>query len=419
MNLRTFEEFVHRLLAEVVASWESDAVAPAESVVLSVALASASLAFVPLCCRGRLRVLLVASYFVLISRLWRFTQTRCGSIRMDITRESRYPHTWPWSSEHAPPREEPLYNLDQVPRLSMNSSSWLLWHEIQASSLPVVFDGAVADEVATGEWTPRRLAERLRGHVGQRQQQPQSEDDDTSSSNLVLLQMGHAEQQTPIIMSCDLPNFLERVDDDEWLLLFNGRTPYLAEQPVDAIGEDKAIQRVVDRLKPKHGEAPVTGSVMWWLGPRGARSGLHSDPEPVNVLHLLHGSKTVWLYPPSDAWRLYPSSRFDFGATCSSVDPFAPDPVKFPLFREAAPLAASLRAGDVLVVPGGWFHYAETHEASVSFSGRVVSTCQLLSFWDIILWNTLRHLGAFQWLGGDATDEGEVIGKGRDACAGE
>lgn len=37
-----------------------------------------------------------------------------------------------------------------------------------------------------------------------------------------------------------------------------------------------------------------------WIGPAGARTGLHSDVDPMSVLFQANGTKTVWLVPPEE-----------------------------------------------------------------------------------------------------------------------
>ena len=153
-----------------------------------------------------------------------------------------------------------------------------------------------------------------------------------------------------------------------------------------------------------------------WIGPADSRSGLHADDDPLNLLFQMHGNKTLWLYPPHlTRCCLHPSSRFDNGATVSSVNPFpqvlaaaatagVADAVElgddalaalelaYPRYSEAhrQRMRVDLVPGDVLFVPAGWMHAAVASSASVSLSGRVQTPCELLASWWQVL-HILRH----------------------------
>jgi len=61
---------------------------------------------------------------------------------------------------------------------------------------------------------------------------------------------------------------------------------------------------------------------MLWAGGGGALSGLHSDPDPTNVLAQLEGSKDVWIFHPLDTEVLGASEKFDMGARLALSDGF-------------------------------------------------------------------------------------------------
>ena len=71
-----------------------------------------------------------------------------------------------------------------------------------------------------------------------------------------------------------------------------------------------------------------------------------------------------------------------------------------------------MRAGDVLVVPTGWFHAAHAEEGGVSLSARAYSTCEMLSFWDVDGWQLLARLG----LVADRTDDDDDDDDEANAC---
>lgn len=268
-------------------------------------------------------------------------------------------------------------------------------------------------------WTPGEIAERLRARGNGEERAP------------IYLQLGHPEQQEVDERVCSLVDFLARLEEPEWVAGFGDRLPYLAETALPLLDTEYLAQRVVSSLLPQgfvdskttvlDNHSVATVQLLWWIGPAGARSGLHKDPYPLNVLFILSGSKTVWLYPPSENGKLYPEEGiYDYGATVSQVDPFVPDLERFPLFASARAARVDLGPGDALYVPAGWYHYAQSETTSVSITGRVFTTCELVSFWDTLLLGTLKHLGMLQLAGMSATDA-RVAGSGglaqEDACA--
>lgn len=124
----------------------------------------------------------------------------------------------------------------------------------------------------------------------------------------------------------------------------------------------------------------------FWMGAGGARTGWHLDHDfPLNVLCHLYGRKRLWIASPDETPALYPSNRYDPGAVLSSVNFWSPYGVESgPKAKDAAsriPLYADLKMeevelypGDVLFIPQGWWHAAETvKEAGTSVSLSVRS----------------------------------------------
>lgn len=125
----------------------------------------------------------------------------------------------------------------------------------------------------------------------------------------------------------------------------------------------------------------------FWVGPRGAWTGIHWDS--VNaLLHQLHGSKRVVLWPPSARGALYPSSKYNHGAELSQVDAAAPDHARWPRYGGARSLTLELREGSALFVPAGWWHAVQSLDTSVSLALRSQTACQARASLpdDALLW---------------------------------
>jgi hypothetical protein len=91
--------------------------------------------------------------------------------------------------------------------------------------------------------------------------------------------------------------------------------------------------------------------VLLWCGVLGTSSGLHSDITP-NCNVQITGHKHFMLFSPSQCHLLY---RIPGGAHCR-FDPNIPDFKRFPLARKALGWRCTLRAGESLYIPAGWFH---------------------------------------------------------------
>jgi hypothetical protein len=121
------------------------------------------------------------------------------------------------------------------------------------------------------------------------------------------------------------------------------------------------------------------------MGAAGARTGWHLDHDfPLNALCHLYGRKRLWLASPDQTPAMYPSNKYDPGAVLSAVNLWAPygkdagaagaeAEAKFPLYGGLEMEEVELHPGDVLLIPQGWWHAAETlreHGPGVSLSVR-------------------------------------------------
>ena len=105
--------------------------------------------------------------------------------------------------------------------------------------------------------------------------------------------------------------------------------------------------------------------VFAWLGPAGTLTGYHIDWID-NTLAQLHGRKRVQLVAPTDSRALYPSAKYDYRSTLSSIDPRTYDPQRYPRFAEVWPLEVILEPGQMLYIPRGWWHRVESLDPSIS-----------------------------------------------------
>lgn len=122
----------------------------------------------------------------------------------------------------------------------------------------------------------------------------------------------------------------------------------------------QSVEKVLPELKPYVGfdqllPDGVIKSTNFWLGPGSTRVCLHIDSYD-NFFMQLTGTKTFYLYAPSDRKYLYANSPFRRSPEESQIDPTNIDHARFPLASKARLIKVTLRAGDMLFLPIYWWH---------------------------------------------------------------
>jgi hypothetical protein len=112
-----------------------------------------------------------------------------------------------------------------------------------------------------------------------------------------------------------------------------------------------------------------------WVGEKGCVTPLHCDGGD-NFIYQLYGEKRWVLFPPSDYENLYIDLNAGFPMAdfiCSTIDVANVDLKKHPKFKRVNSIEISLKAGESLYLPYGWFHYVETIRDSVTVNFWVVN----------------------------------------------
>lgn len=125
------------------------------------------------------------------------------------------------------------------------------------------------------------------------------------------------------------------------------KLPTDLEKDFPAIAEDFRLPDVFEVIKANQHSSPlrISGPVSLWL---------HYDVL-ANVLCQIRGSKTLYLYPPSDVQHLaYPP-----GGSSSNIDVLN---AQEPMLRNTHPHVALLKPGDILFIPPMWSHAAVPEE---------------------------------------------------------
>lgn len=242
--------------------------------------------------------------------------------------------------------------VERIPYLTKRA-----FHETYVrSNKPVIITGVMHDWPAMTKWTPVYLKQ-----IG--------------GDYPINLEFGNVLQE---VASFQYWTFGEYID---WIISQTGSRPSTpVQERIPYLGQFE-IFNAFPRLKED-----VKNQMLWyrkvythyvaWIGPRGARTGLHMDR--VNNLHgLIYGRKRWLLYPPDQSRLVYPSRKYDIFARVSSVDVENPDLNRYPRFAEARPLEAVLNSGELLFVPKGWWHYVCNLDVSISVA------CWGFTLWDL------------------------------------
>eukprot|EP00897_Mesotaenium_endlicherianum_P001356 jgi/Mesen1/1248/ME000129S00354 len=129
--------------------------------------------------------------------------------------------------------------------------------------------------------------------------------------------------------------------------------------PLRSLMQDIATPAFVDGVR--------VASINLWMSVNGSRSSAHYDPLH-NLLCVVQGTKRVRVWDPSAARVLYPMPLHGEASNHSAVDFVAPDLDRFPLYAAARHLSreVTLRAGDALFLPEGWWHQVDSAGVSMA-----------------------------------------------------
>jgi hypothetical protein len=213
--------------------------------------------------------------------------------------------------------------------------------------LPVVLAGAVRHWPAVAKWSPRFFAER------------------------------YPDREVPVDPPLRMPEFIDLVErSDE-----GHPAPYLhAARKLRDLFPDLVddVSPLPDYLTPNWLRRRLPGN----LGRRLLRDGqseifiggkgasfpyLHWDELHYTVfICQVYGDKQFILYPPEQSDLLYPEPDRKTHSRVRDLE--RPDLGRFPRFAEARPLTCVIGAGDVLFVPGGWWHTTRMPTASITLA---------------------------------------------------
>lgn len=134
--------------------------------------------------------------------------------------------------------------------------------------------------------------------------------------------------------------------------------------------EVPALQK--DYAFPDFGLRLLKGLPMLFFGGRDSYTFMHYDIDLANIFHFhFDGEKEVVLFPQSETKKLYkvPHSLI----THESIDFSNPDYQKWPALRHANGFKTTLKHGEVLYMPEGFWHYMKYITPGFSMSLRALA----------------------------------------------
>ena len=134
--------------------------------------------------------------------------------------------------------------------------------------------------------------------------------------------------------------------------------------------EVPALQK--DYRFPDFGLKLLKGLPMLFFGGRDSYTFMHYDIDLANIFHFhFDGEKEVVLFPQSETKNLYkvPHSLI----THESIDFSNPDYEKWPALRIAKGFKTTLKHGEVLYMPEGFWHYMKYKTPGFSMSLRALA----------------------------------------------
>ncbi len=202
---------------------------------------------------------------------------------------------------------------------------------------PLLLQGAAADWAAVNRWAPAYLAEVV-GDIEVR-----------ASVGLPDTEVPYNHWAEEFSKSMTVREFVE--------LMESGDRCYLGQAP---IRELPGLERDFDfaPLAP-----PDIKDVVLWMGTI-TRSGMHYDNAD-NLFAQVYGTKLAILAAPEEVYNLH---LFPDSHSKSQVAPEHPDLKAHPRFARAKLMQATLKPGDMLYFPRGWWHYFASSESSISLT---------------------------------------------------
>jgi ribosomal protein L16 Arg81 hydroxylase len=183
----------------------------------------------------------------------------------------------------------------------------------------------------------------------------------------VRLVKGNREQHQTCFVHMALSDYIHSLTNSE----FSSSQEPLYLKEFDLFQEFPTLQDDVDYTDFfPNWVTPVKAA---WIGPKTAMTGLHYDIFH-NFLIQVAGDKEIWFYPQAAIPMEYRSDKFDYGARDAKVNMFEMDLKKFPKLKDVHPRVEFVSAGDVVLIPKGWWHQVRALSPTITIANFMVRT---------------------------------------------
>ena len=152
---------------------------------------------------------------------------------------------------------------------------------------------------------------------------------------------------------------------------------YLNEIPKMNYGKSNRLQ---SRLLPKFIAERTSQQEMFFGGKGCSFPTLHVDYLGVHTqLTQIIGEKEFILYSPNQTSYLYPDK---IRTNHSPININEPDYDKYPLFKNAKSISITLKPGETLFIPAGWWHTTYIHNFNLTYAIDHVNSFNWNNFMD-------------------------------------
>jgi len=125
----------------------------------------------------------------------------------------------------------------------------------------------------------------------------------------------------------------------------------------------------------------------FYIGPKNSASPLHIDILSTSAWNAVFRGAKLWVfYPPEQSKLLYGGK----------VNPFNPDPEKYPLFKQAQGFYAIQQAGDLIFTPSNWWHAVFNMEHTISLTDNFINRSNIKIFLNSLP-HSMAHLIKRTW----------------------
>jgi len=236
-------------------------------------------------------------------------------------------------------KEPPLRPIERKKRLTYQEFA-----EKYDGQRPVIVENVASNWSATKDWSRKRFANAYRNEM----------------LVLTVTQSGLNKREVMVAPVKELNYYAQNASVESWAMVEDDYFIVLRPKLLKGLGSIKFAHNNLFKHFPENCR-PASHTLIW--GSVFSRSVLRVAAFNSTSVHvLLRGRRTWKLFPPSQSKYLHlepdgvlSGLTLQFHAYASPVDAFMPDSERHPQFHLATPMVFEQRAGEMLVVPHGWF----------------------------------------------------------------